>query len=63
TAARTDAVVWLDRGRVRAMAPHRELWRDPDYRALFEADEQAAIEPDEQPTPVAQPPDAITAGV
>jgi ATP-binding cassette subfamily B protein len=63
TAARTDAVVWLDRGRVRAMAPHRELWRDPDYRALFEADEQAAIEPDEQLTPVAQPPDAITAGV
>jgi ATP-binding cassette subfamily B protein len=62
TAARTDAVVWLDRGRVRAMAPHRELWRDPDYRALFEADQQAAIEPEEQPTPVAQPPDAIGAG-
>ncbi|MEA2181419.1 MAG: ATP-binding cassette, subfamily bacterial RamA/AmfB, partial [Solirubrobacteraceae bacterium] len=55
-------VVWLDRGRVRAMAPHRELWRDPDYRALFEADQQAAIEPDEQSTAVAQPPDAIGAG-
>jgi ATP-binding cassette, subfamily B, bacterial RamA/AmfB len=36
TAARTDAVVWLDGGRVRAMASHRELWRDPEYRLLFE---------------------------
>jgi ATP-binding cassette, subfamily B, bacterial len=46
TAARMDAVVWLDGGRVRAMAPHRELWQDPDYRVLFE--------PDERPVPVAQ---------
>ncbi|EGX59261.1 ABC transporter [Streptomyces zinciresistens K42] len=35
TAARADAVAWLDRGRVRAVAPHRELWRIPAYRRLF----------------------------
>ena len=39
TAARVDAVIWLERGGVRAMAPHRELWRDPEYRALFEPGE------------------------
>jgi ATP-binding cassette subfamily B protein len=39
TAARSDLVVWLDRGRVRAVAPHRELWRDPRYRAIFEPEE------------------------
>jgi ATP-binding cassette subfamily B protein len=39
TAARADAVIWLDGGGVRAVAPHRELWLDPDYRALFEAAE------------------------
>lgn len=36
TAARADLVVWLDHRGVRAVAPHQELWRDPDYRALFE---------------------------
>lgn len=41
TVARMDAVIWLDGGRVRAMAPHRELWQNPDYRALFEPDEHA----------------------
>jgi len=35
TAARADSVVWLDKGAVRAFAPHEHLWRDPDYRALF----------------------------
>jgi ATP-binding cassette subfamily B protein len=35
TAARADLVVWLERGQVRAVAPHRELWTDPAYRALF----------------------------
>jgi ATP-binding cassette subfamily B protein len=35
TAARADIVVWLDEGRVRGMAPHWQLWRDPDYRAVF----------------------------
>ena len=39
TVARMDAVIWLDGGRVRAMAPHHELWQNPDYRVLFEADE------------------------
>jgi ATP-binding cassette subfamily B protein len=35
TAARTDLVAWLDRGTLRSLRPHSELWRDPDYRALF----------------------------
>ncbi|MGH3887340.1 MAG: ATP-binding cassette domain-containing protein [Pseudonocardiaceae bacterium] len=35
TAARTDLVAWLDRGKLRSLRPHTELWRDPDYRALF----------------------------
>ncbi|RFU43407.1 ABC transporter ATP-binding protein [Actinomadura logoneensis] len=36
TAAEADQVLWLDGGRVRAQAPHHDLWRDhPDYRALF----------------------------
>ena len=37
TAARADLVVWLDGGRVREVARHEELWREPDYRALFGA--------------------------
>ena len=36
TAARADAVVWLDQGRARAVAPHQLLWADPEYRALFD---------------------------
>ena len=39
TAARADLVAWLDGGRVRALAPHLELWRDADYRAVFAAPE------------------------
>ena len=35
TAARADLVAWLADGGVRALAPHAELWRDPDYRDLF----------------------------
>lgn len=35
TAARADAVIWLEGGRVRAEGRHRDLWRDPEYRALF----------------------------
>ncbi|MFC6094751.1 ABC transporter ATP-binding protein [Saccharothrix lopnurensis] len=35
TARRADVVVWLDGGRVRAVAPHRELWDDDEYRAVF----------------------------
>lgn len=37
TAARADAVAWLDGGRVRAVGPHAELWRDAAYRAVFGA--------------------------
>jgi ATP-binding cassette subfamily B protein len=47
TAARADAVVWLEDGGIRAYAPHEQLWLDPDYRALFEATDEpsAAIAP------------------
>jgi ATP-binding cassette, subfamily B, bacterial len=38
TAARADVVAWLDAGRIRALAPHRVLWSDPDYRAVFGVD-------------------------
>jgi ATP-binding cassette subfamily B protein len=37
TAARADLVAWLDGGRVRDLAPHADLWRDPEYRAVFAA--------------------------
>ncbi|RKS68849.1 ATP-binding cassette subfamily B protein [Actinomadura pelletieri DSM 43383] len=42
TAARADLVAWLDGGRVRALAPHAELWHDPDYRAVFGSDPAAS---------------------
>lgn len=42
TAARADLVAWLDAGRIRALAPHRELWSNPDYRAAFAAEDAAA---------------------
>ncbi|MFA1549820.1 ABC transporter ATP-binding protein [Actinomadura chokoriensis] len=38
TAARADLVAWLDSGRIRALAPHAELWPDPRYRAVFAAE-------------------------
>ncbi len=37
TAAEADLVVWLEAGRVRAVAPHHQLWTEPGYRALFDA--------------------------
>ena len=37
TAARADTAVWLERGRVRAVAPHRALWEEAAYRDLFES--------------------------
>jgi ATP-binding cassette subfamily B protein len=35
TAARSDLVVWLESGQVRAVGRHDELWRRPAYRAVF----------------------------
>jgi ATP-binding cassette subfamily B protein len=35
TAARADLVVWLEGGRLRAVATHAALWADPEYRAIF----------------------------
>ncbi len=43
TAARADLVAWLDAGRIRALAPHRLLWSDPDYRAVFAASAAALV--------------------
>jgi ATP-binding cassette subfamily B protein len=50
TAAGADLVVWLERGGVRAVGSHDELWRDPDYRRLFEAD-AAGPTPDDAAAP------------
>ncbi|MFC6016877.1 ABC transporter ATP-binding protein [Plantactinospora solaniradicis] len=36
TAATADLVAWLDGGRLRGVGRHRDLWRDPDYRAVFQ---------------------------
>lgn len=44
TAARADRVAWLDAGRVRAVATHRELWQDPKYRAVFDGDPESGRE-------------------
>ena len=41
TAARADLVAWLDAGRIRAFAPHRVLWSDPAYRAVFGAEPES----------------------
>ncbi|MER6563588.1 ATP-binding cassette domain-containing protein, partial [Streptomyces sp. NPDC001027] len=41
TAARADLVAWLHEGRIAALAPHRELWRLPAYRTLFDGLEDA----------------------
>ncbi|PWR12260.1 ABC transporter ATP-binding protein [Micromonospora sicca] len=35
TAEAADLVAWLDGGRLRGLAPHRRLWVDPAYRAVF----------------------------
>lgn len=44
TAARSDLVAWLDGGRIRAVRPHHELWRQPAYRELFAAETPHAQE-------------------
>jgi ATP-binding cassette, subfamily B, bacterial RamA/AmfB len=38
TAASADRVVWLEGGRVRAFDRHQVLWKNPDYRAVFQMD-------------------------
>ena len=38
-----DLVAWLDGGTVHPLRPHDELWRNPRYRAVF----QAAAGPDD----------------
>ncbi|WP_430502970.1 ABC transporter ATP-binding protein [Micromonospora trifolii] len=35
-AAAADLVAWLDGGRLRGVAPHWQLWTEPDYRAVFQ---------------------------
>lgn len=45
TAARADLVAWLEDGRLRALAPHAELWRDPAYRRIFAVDAALPAEP------------------
>jgi len=34
-AEHADLVAWLENGRLRALAPHLELWQYADYRAVF----------------------------
>ena len=41
TADAADLVAWLDRGRLRGLGRHRDLWRDPDYRAVFAPEARA----------------------
>ena len=57
TAARADFVVWLEQGQVRAVAPHRVLWGEAAYRALFGPD---LFEPD--PPSAAAAPEAARSG-
>ncbi|MEQ4304569.1 ABC transporter ATP-binding protein [Plantactinospora sp. B6F1] len=51
TAAAADLVAWLDGGRLRGVGAHRELWRDPAYRAVF----AASSLPDPAPAKPAEP--------
>jgi ATP-binding cassette subfamily B protein len=46
TAARADLVAWLDRGKLRALRPHDELWPDPQYRRVFAAPPLEAVAAD-----------------
>ncbi len=41
TAARADAVAWLDGGRLRAVGRHEELWDIPAYREAFTGAQEA----------------------
>jgi ATP-binding cassette subfamily B protein len=42
TAARADRVAWLERGRLRAVGTHDDLWLQQDYRAMFSASPEGA---------------------
>ena len=44
TAARADLVAWLDGGKLHPLRPHRELWQDPRYRAVFLGREREAAD-------------------
>jgi ATP-binding cassette subfamily B protein len=37
-AARADLVAWLENGALRALAPHHQLWAEPEYRALLDGE-------------------------
>lgn len=69
TAARADKVVWLEAGRVRGCGPHRLLWEDPHYRAVFLAEPASASTATVAPVePVARvetlaPAEAVVEGV
>ncbi|GAB2521492.1 ABC transporter ATP-binding protein [Nocardiopsis aegyptia] len=62
-AARADLVLWLDAGRVRAFAPHRELFHEPGYRELFGSEEPDAPHPSRTAgaTDTKEPSDAVQA--
>jgi ATP-binding cassette subfamily B protein len=45
TVARVDTVIWLERGRLHALATHDKLWRAPAYRALFAPDDGSTPAP------------------
>lgn len=43
TAAACDLVAWLDDGRIRALAPHHDLWvAEPAYQAVFAVNAESA---------------------
>ncbi|MER6621622.1 ABC transporter ATP-binding protein [Streptomyces sp. NPDC000931] len=57
-AARADLVIWLEDGGVRAVAPHRELWHTPDYRAVFGAGDTGTATPRTGPGHRSEPEEA-----
>jgi ATP-binding cassette subfamily B protein len=59
TAAAAHLVAWLDGSRLRALAPHAELWDNADYRAVFRP---PATEPDTDPCADMGGSDPVAAG-
>jgi hypothetical protein len=43
-AARADLVAWLENGALRALAPHHELWAEPEYRALLDGEYEPELD-------------------